>query len=456
MIRKRRGYMKKVFKTLLAAAGLSTVLAITAFADGWTMENGQWTYYENGYRVTNDWRLSADGGYYYLGSNGYMVTNTFVNDERYVDNDGKMVTNGWRQINGKWYYFDNNGQLITNRSRQINGLWYFFDYDGSMMTGWVEDNGSLYYCDPEAGGRMVTATWRYIAPPEEYIDYDDDGPYSADGKYWFYFLSSGKVCKSEDSGEYRQMVINNSRYAFDDIGRMQTGWVKVEDTTPAIAGYRYFNDSDSIGTYGAAHQGWLSAYPPEGEGYMGNVYWYYFDSKGQPYYGTDVSDSDDDETLEAKFRRLEKDGKTETYLFNEYGNPVYGLRKVRRSNGDVTSMYFGTQQECCLQKGDRNITDAEGNSYTFHFDSSGYGYTGVKNGKLYYMGLLQRAIDSSYAYYTVNGTTYLVNKSGNIRKNYNSNKEEADFKSDSQGRWMEGAYEEPSELLTPVFEISYI
>ena len=83
---------------------------------------------------------------------------------------------------------------------------------------------------------------------------------------------------------------------------------------------------------------------------MGNVYWYYFDSKGQPYYGTDVSDSDDDETLEAKFRRLEKDGKTETYLFNEYGNPVYGLRKVRRSNGDVTSMYFGTSRSAACRR----------------------------------------------------------------------------------------------------------
>ena len=51
------------------------------------------------------------------------------------------------------------------------------------------------------------------------------------------------------------MVINNSRYAFDDIGRMQTGWVKVEDTTPAIAGYRYFNDSDSIGTLWSSASG---------------------------------------------------------------------------------------------------------------------------------------------------------------------------------------------------------
>ena len=449
--------MKKVLKTMLLAFGLSAIFSLAAFADGWTMENGQWAYYENGYRVTNDWRTSADGGYYYLGSNGYMAVNSFINSERYVDADGRMVTNGWRQIDSKWYYFDNNGQLITNRSRQINGLWYFFDYDGSMRTGWVEDGDSLYYCDPEAGGRMVTSTWRYIAPDPDLVNDYDDSPYSADGKYWFYFLSSGKAVRSQGYGEYREMVINNNRYAFDYAGRMQVGWVQVDaSASPAIAGYRYYNDSESIGTYGAAHQGWLSAYPPEDEGYLGNVSWYYFDSKGQPYYGTDVSESDDDETLVAKFKRLEKDGKTETYLFNEYGNPVYGLRKVRRSNGEVTSMYFGTSQECCLQKGTKRITDSEGNSYTYNFDSQGYGYTGVRDGKLYYMGLLQRAVDSSYAYYTVNGETYLVNSSGNIRKNYNSNKEEAEYKSDSQGKWMSGAYAEPSELLTPVFEVSYV
>lgn len=449
--------MKKTIRTLLLAAGITAIGAFTAFADGWTMENGQWAYYENGYRVTNDWRISGDGGYYYLGSNGYMVTNSFIDYERYVDSDGKMVTDGWRQINGKWYYFDGNGKTITNHSRQINGLWYYFDYDGAMMTGWVEDGDNLYYCDPDAGGRMVTSTWRYIAPPDYLVnESDDDGPYSSDGKYWFYFLSSGKAVRADNDGQYKEMSINGSRYAFDYAGRMMTGWVQVdEDASPAIAGYRYYNDSEAIGTYGAAHQGWLSAYPPEGISTLGNVEWYYFDSKGQPYYGSDVSSDDNDETLVAKFKRLEKDGRTETYLFNEYGNPVYGLRKVRRTNGDVTSMYFGTRQECCLQKGDRSITDAEGNTYTFYFDSSGYGYTGVKNGKLYYMGLLQRAIDSTYAYYTVEGETYLVSKSGTLRKNLNTNKEEAEYKSDASGKWVSGAYADVSELLVPAFEISY-
>ncbi len=163
---------------------------------------------------------------------------------------------------------------------------------------------------------------------------------------------------------------------------------------------------------------------------MGNVYWYYFDSKGQPYYGTDVSDSDDDETLEAKFRRLEKDGKTETYLFNEYGNPVYGLRKVRRSNGDVTSMYFGTQQECCLQKGDRNITDAEGNSYTFHLTAARATATLASRTESF---LLHGTAPEGHRFQLclLYGKRYDLSGKQERQhgKNYNSKKEEADFSS---------------------------
>lgn len=82
---------------MLLAASITAACAFTALADGWTMENGRWTYIQNGSKVTNEWRISGDGGYYYLGSDGYMVTNAFIDYERYADADGKMVTDGWRQ-----------------------------------------------------------------------------------------------------------------------------------------------------------------------------------------------------------------------------------------------------------------------------------------------------------------------------------------------------------------------
>ena len=120
-------------------------------------------------------------------------------------------------------------------------------------------------------------------------------------------------------------------------------------------------------------------------------------------------------------------------------------------------MYFGTKQESCLQLGEKSITEADGTVSTFHFDNSGYGTNGVKGNKLYYMGKLQKATDDSYAYYTVGGTTYLVNKTGTIVKNHNSRKDPTDveYRSDSSGR-KSGGTESDSELNVPSFETTEI
>ena len=457
--------MKKTGRALMLAAILAAMASMTAFADGWSKDtNNQWVYYENGGRLTNAWKTGADGAYYYLGSNGYLQANSFVDDDRYVDGDGRMVTSAWRQIDSKWYYFDANGRMVKDRARQISDLWYYFDGDGAMRTGWVNDGDNWYYCDPNAGGRMVTSAWRQLVPDDEMVyGEESDGPETTDGSYWFYFMSTGKVARASGDGNYKELSIGDNRYAFDEFGRMQTGWVKLSDKNPAIAGYKYYNDTANIGTYGAAHAGWLSAYPPEDEDtdFGSDVQWYYFDAKGTPYYGTDVSNSDDDETLNAKFRRLQKNGKTQVYLFNEYGNPVYGLRKVRRSSGVITSMYFGTKEESSLQLGDRNIKDANGETSTFYFDGSGYGYNGIRDGKLYYMGKLQKATDDTYAFYpdptnpTDRSKDLLVSKSGTLKKNYNKNKTDyVDYQSDANGRRGSYATADPEEWIEPAFVTS--
>ena len=441
--------MKKWMMVPVLAVAAVLSFSAAAFADGWTKENNQWVYYQNGYKVTNDWRTSADGGYYYLDGSGIMAANRFIDYERYVDADGRMVTSAWRQIDGKWYYFDSNGKLIREKSKQINGVYYYFNYDGYMETGWVEDgSGDWYYCDPSDGHR-ITGMWKHLEPSQD-MNIDDSNNTSAvvnDGTYWYYFQNNGKMTKG-DAGGYKEATINGARYAFDEYGRMTTGWVKLSDTDPAIAGWKYYNDSTNLGIYGAAHTGWLSAFPPEDQGLGSDVVWYYFDNKGVPYYGTDVSLSDDDEALLAKFKRLNQNGKSNAYLFNAYGNPVYGLRKVVRTNGVATSMYFGTKQESCLQLGEKSITEADGTVSTFHFESDGYGTNGVKNNKLYYMGKLQKAVDDTYAYYTVNGTTYLVNKAGTVVKNHNKRKDpnDCDYRSDANG-----GTETESELLAPEF-----
>lgn len=409
------------------------------------MENGVWVYYDSkGDKVTNEWRLSQDGGYYYLDGYGNMLTSSFI-DDRYVDYDGRMITSAWRQIDGYWYFFDSNGKMARDTTRVINGKSYSFDEEGAMLTGWVLDGEDWYYCDA-SDGHMITGAWAQLAPSPDMYEDDTISNYNgiydttSSETYWFYFQNSGKVIRAQNGSSYQEFTIGSERYAFDVNGRMSVGWIKLKDTDPLIAGYKYFNDDESLGTYGAAHTGWLSAYPPrESDQSLGTeIAWYYFDSRGVPYYTNDLSSSSrDEEILEADLKRITVDRQTRTYLFDEYGNPVYGLRKVRRNNGVITSMYFGTKEQSCLQYGEIRITESDGTTSTFYFTGTGYGFTGEHNRKLYYMGKLQKAVGSSRVYIRIPTTNevYLVNSSGYIQKNVNSkvNDREVDYKTNSRG-----------------------
>ena len=96
---------------------------------------------------------------------------------------------------------------------------------------------------------------------------------------------------------------------------------------------------------------------------------------------------------------------------------------------------------------------------SFYFEPSGYGYNGIKNNKLYYMGKLQKAYDDTYAYYTIGEKRYLVTKSGNLAKNVNNtgskaDKYEYDYKSDANGLDA-GGLAGDSDLSEPSFVTTF-
>lgn len=434
--------MKRLQKVMIIAAVLSVTFAITAFADGWTQDEKGWRFLRNGNPVYNQWELDSQGDYFYLDYNGYMAVNTFVDSDRFVDATGRMVKSAWRQIDNFWYYFEANGRMVQGKKKQIEGLWYMFDDTGAMVTGWYTDGTDWYYCDENSGGHMAVSAWKKLEPAAEMVDGYDEG----DGTYWFYFNASGKASKAND-GDYKEVSIGGSRYAFDSYGRMQTGWVKLADTDPAIAGYKYYNDNQSLGTYGAVHTGWLSAYAPEDVDNSGIVQWYYFSTSGTPAYGNETVSG-----INASLKKITKNGTTYSYLFNSKGNPVYGLQKVVTSSGEETSMYFGTKTQSCLQK-TTSVVEGDGTTWKYAFNGSGYGISGVKNGYLYYEGKVQKAVDDTHAYYTVGDETYLVNTAGAIVKNYNKSKksEDVEYKSDASGK-RDGGTASVSPLIKPVFQ----
>ena len=113
--------------------------------NGWVKEGSTWYYYENGVLARNKWISSTywvgadgkmatsswvDGGRYYVGANG-----AWVKDAKKPE----VKKNGWVKEGSAWYYYEN-GTLSRNK-------WagnYWLGADGKMATNAWVDNGRYY------------------------------------------------------------------------------------------------------------------------------------------------------------------------------------------------------------------------------------------------------------------------------------------------------------------------
>lgn len=73
--------------------------------------------------------------------------------------DGKDVT-GWVFDKNVWYYLDPDGCMVANAWRQVSGWWYYLTGSGAMATGWRKIGKYWYYLNPQSGkepkGGMLT------------------------------------------------------------------------------------------------------------------------------------------------------------------------------------------------------------------------------------------------------------------------------------------------------------
>lgn len=441
---------RKICAVLTLTAMLSAGAAVSAWAAaGWVQNNGQWQYQDrDGYIVRNEWQKGADGKYRYLDSSGYIAVSTWIDDEYYVGSDGIMVTDSWLREDCSsetdsgiaWYYFDSRGQAVKEGWKKIDDVWYYFDDVGVMQTGWVDEN--RYYTNES--GQMLTG-WQLLDPPED-VSYDEDDeeeydPFTQadnDGKYWYYFKSNGrKVTPDEDSGnEYGTVRIDGDYYCMNSDGVLQYGWKNVEGGS-SITSYKYFKSDGKMVT------GWYSLAAPRGiDDSSDEIHWYYFNSKGVP--------KADEDGIPTKDDLLTINGKT--YLFNNVGNPVYGLRKVylgeSEDESNYTSYYFGEDDnDCWAHSGKIKVEEDSGEENTYYFTSAGRGFTGIKDNYLYYVGKLQVAQNDKYELINVPGKDYavMVNSSGKVMKSTTvKNSDDIKYKTNSSGQVIEIDEEEVS------------
>ena len=233
---------------------LATPIAVNAVASndalaaqGWVKSGNTWYFYnKNGTLARNAW-----AGDYWLGADGKMVTNAWVDNGRYyVGSNGAWVKNaqkqaatttntskkGWVQSGASWYYLDAQGRAVRNA--WIGNYW--LGSDGRMVvSSWV-DNGRYY-----VGANGV---WDKNAKKETPKPEVKKQGWVKSGSDWYYY-ENGTVVKNKWAGNYwlgsdGKMVVSswvdNGRYyvgangLWDKNAKKETpkpevkkqGWVK--------------------------------------------------------------------------------------------------------------------------------------------------------------------------------------------------------------------------------------
>ena len=247
---------------------LATPIAVNAVASsdvqaaqGWVKSGNTWYFYnQTGALVRNAW-----AGNYWLGADGRMATNAWVDNGRYyVGTDGAWVKNaqkqattkqGWVQSGNTWYYY-NNGSLVVNK--WIGNYW--LGADGKMATNsWVDN--SRYYVG--ANGAWI----KDAKHPEE-----KKQGWVKEGTTWYYYNTDGTLARNKWVGNYwlgadGKMVtsawIDNGRYYVDANGawvkdakrpeEKKQGWVKEANT------WYYYNTDGTLARNKWTGNYWLGA-----------------------------------------------------------------------------------------------------------------------------------------------------------------------------------------------------
>ncbi len=190
---------------------------------GWIKEANTWYYYNtDGTLARNAW-----AGNYWLGADGRMVTNSWVDNNRYyVGNDGAWVKEarhaeekkqGWVKEGNAWYFYYQ-GQITKN-------AWvgsYWLGSDGKMATSSWVDNGRYYV---GANGAWV----KDAKKPEAKSEVKKNG-WVKEGNTWYYY-ENGTLARNKWAGNYwvgadgkmaTNAWVDNGRYYVDGSG----AWVK--------------------------------------------------------------------------------------------------------------------------------------------------------------------------------------------------------------------------------------
>ena len=261
-----------VLTVLATPIAVNTVASSDALAaQGWVKTGNAWHFYnQNGVLARNAW-----AGNYWLGADGKMVTNAWVDNGRYyVDANGAWVKGaqkpavaqkqGWVQNGGAWYYYYQ-GNVVIN-------AWvgnYWLGADGRMSTSSWVDNGRYYV---GSNGEWVRNAQKLEEKKQGWVK---------DSNTWYYYNTDGTLARNKWAGNYwlgadgrmsTNSWVDNGRYYVGSNGEWvrnaqkpeekKQGWIKESNT------WYYYNTDGTL-----ARNKWVGSYWLGADGKMATSSW---------------------------------------------------------------------------------------------------------------------------------------------------------------------------------------
>lgn len=342
--------------------------------------NGTWYYYdENGNSVSYK-AMTIDGKIYYFGGDGMIASDTY-----YID--------------GNWYLADASGaRVLTNGWYQKKGYWYYVKEDGSLYTGFLSDGGHTYRLTP-----IMTVNQpffcgdygdeAYAADANGYVSKCADGFYGMPDGGPTYYVSDGKIIRNTWKN------IDGNWYYFGENSIMEiNGSTKIENK-------RYYFYSDGI----MASNGWIY-------GISGTWYYAYASGElatGDTWINGTLYHFNEDGSLKTEVNKTENgytlygdDGEVIGTIDSEGWNLVDGNYYYLANGSLVKGIDYQTPD------GAWYVFDYQGrmvkNKYEWNrwLSEGGWAYTGwiLKAGTWYYADLKTAQLYKGFQ--TVNGVEY--------------------------------------------------
>ena len=216
-----------------------------AMATGWVLDGGTWYYATGSGALASGW-LSLSGAWYWLDPSTHAMTTgvqTIGSCEYIFNSTGKMMANCWSNGDGSWMYHSSSSGAIDLKGIMTDSGIQLIDDDGNARTGWIESQGSRYYCS--ANG-VILIGWQQIAGSWYY--FNSDGRMATgwlnDGGNWFWLDSASGTMKTGwlslggtwyylDAARGGVMLSNgwywigSTDYKFSSSGAMVGAWVDV-------------------------------------------------------------------------------------------------------------------------------------------------------------------------------------------------------------------------------------